>query len=87
MATDRREDILIDTIHDLRSALDECLREIETGDSSDSKEYLIDKAEAELHRITLRTNEIYTEMLSRAIERKETKDLIESKKENTSERV
>ncbi len=82
MAVNQREDNLIETIHDLKAALDECLVNIERS-SSDSTGYLIDKAEKELHELNLKTNKIYTEMIARSLQGKETKEVIESKKANT----
>ena len=82
MAANQREDNLIETIHDLKAVLDECLINIERS-TSDSDGHLIDKTENELHELNLKTNKIYTEMMVRSLEAKETKEVIESKKANT----
>jgi hypothetical protein len=78
-----KNDVLIDTLHDLRNVLDDCIGNIQnnTGKNSSDK-YPIDVVEEEFHNLNLKTNNIYTKMLSKLLEEKETKALIESKKEN-----
>lgn len=88
MEKNQKEDLIIDALHDLRNAINECLNQIETENpDGNSSSYMIDAVETEFHKLNLKTNEIYTEMLSRAIEERETREVIESKKANTSERV
>ena len=87
MANNHQEDILIDTIHQLRAVLDKCLDEINTADGTDLNETVINKVEKELHNLNLETNKIYIKMIADALESKETKEMIESKKGSTSEGV
>ena len=85
MEENKSKDIMIDTVHHLRAALDTCLAKIDAADNSDPDDPIINQVERELHKLNLETNKIYTEMIARAIESKETKELIESKKESTPE--
>ena len=82
--SNRKDDLLIDTLHDLREALDTCIDHIDKNDPEDVTEtYLIDSVEEEFHELNLKTNKIYTDLLSKLLEGKETKELIESKKVST----
>ena len=85
MSEIKSEDILIDTIHHLRTVLDECLKKIGATNNSDPTDPIINQVEREIHKLSLETNNIYMNMLAEALESKETKELIESKKANTSE--
>jgi len=59
------------------------LETVDKFDGSDEK-LLIDAAEDSFSKLMLKTQQIYSETLSRKLESLETKEFIESKKENTS---
>lgn len=77
------DNILIDTIHDLRKPLENCIAGIDEADNSNPALSIINAAEQEFHKLNLETNKIYSNMIANAIEHKETKEFIDSKKENT----
>jgi DNA-binding HxlR family transcriptional regulator len=56
---------------------------VDKFDGSDEK-LLIDAAEDSFSKLMLKTQQIYSETLSRKLESLETKEFIESKRENTS---
>jgi len=76
-------DLVLDTQHDLRKHIEEMLETVDKFDGSDEK-LLIDAAEDSFSKLMLKTQQIYSETLSRKLESLETKEFIESKKENTS---
>lgn len=83
MIKNELDDIIIDTIHNLRKPLEQCITGIDEADASNPTSPIINAAEQELHKLNLETNKIYSNMIADAIERRETKELIDSKKENT----
>lgn len=88
MKKNQKEDLIIDVLHDLRNAIDECIDQMDSGHSNaKSTDCIIDTVETEFHKLNLKTNEIYSEMISKVLEEKEDKEAVESKKANTSERV
>ena len=78
-----QNDVLIDILHDLRNVLDDCIGNIRTNNGENSSQkYPIDVVEEEFRNLNLKTNNIYTEMIAKLLEEKETKESIESKKAN-----
>ncbi len=85
MADIKSEDILIDTIHNLQDALAKHIKKIDAAAASNPADPIINQVERELRELNLETNKIYMNMVAEALEVKETKELIETKKESTSE--
>lgn len=82
-----KEDIVIDTIHELKRAVTETTDNIQNASDKNNGEYLIDQAEEELQKLLYKTREIYADLTKSNLEERETKELIASKKENIQERM
>ena len=77
-----KEDIVIDTIHELKSAVTTATDNIQGAPDRKGGDYLIDQAEEELEKLLHKTQEIYADLIKANLEDRETKELIASKKEN-----
>lgn len=77
-----KEDIVIDTIHELKKEVSTATNNIQSASIIEDGEYLIDQAEEELQKLLKNTQQIYTDLIKSNLEERETKELLASKKAN-----
>ncbi len=84
MAPKSSNDIKIETLYELKALIDETIDNLETATSNPARP-LIDAAEECLVSLNEKTRSIYSSMLSEQLGALESAEMIESKKENTSQ--